>query len=101
MRGASLAKKDELQGRDGQVVEPGVGLPVVEGEIGLIVTCERFGIAKLQEGRRHVVDKPADFCILAGDFPVVALADLDLGCGARSKVDAFFAMLVTPRQKGL
>src|SRR5215475_3584093 len=59
------------QRRDHEVVEPGIGLPVVEAEILVADAVERPRIFVAQERRRQVVDVPGDRVPAALDPPVI------------------------------
>src|SRR5678816_3709682 len=62
------------QRRDHEVVEPGIGLPVVETEIFVADAVERARILVAQERRGEIVDEPRDHVAAALDPPVVVLA---------------------------
>src|SRR5688572_21162718 len=71
-----------LQRRDGEVVEPGVRLPVVEREVLVAGADQRPRVVVLEERRGHVVDVPGHQLALADDPPLVLLAALDPDVGA-------------------
>lgn len=90
-----------LERLDAQIVEPGVALPAIEGKIALLGPGQGTCVLEGQEGRLHVVDVPGDGVALALDFPVVALANFDLGCRSLHQVFARDAMLIAASQERL
>src|SRR5690606_21948297 len=71
-----------LERLDLEVVEPGVRLPVVDGEVLVAVALERPRVGPLEERRGHVVDVPGEARAGALEAPAVAAARLHLGRGA-------------------
>src|SRR5262245_12780442 len=77
-----------------QVVEPGVGLPVVDPEVIVPGALERVRIVEREERGGHVVDEPVEAVPLADELPVVALVGLDARIRGGDEV---LAVLVEPR----
>src|SRR5262249_52051829 len=65
------------QRRDREVVEPGIGLPVVEAEVLVAGAVERLWILVAQERLLQVVDEPRDGAAAPLDPPVVVLVGDD------------------------
>src|SRR5580704_9711182 len=94
----STGSSRSLQRRDDEVVEPGIGLPVVEREVLVAAAFERVRIVVDEERCGHVVDPPGQRLAAPLDLPVIVLTGDDLGIDARDDV---FAVLVEPRDDRL